>query len=147
MNGKFPLDKLDWSNYYEDMDTQEFSRSIEDYLEAILLQINEGGSDGARVSDIARKLKVKKPSVVRAIEELKQKALVTHKPYGRVFLTLEGKRRAVDVYERHKLLFNFFHHFLGVSSTVAEEDACAIEHYISKESLEKLGDFMEKHRG
>ena len=143
---KIPLDKLDWTNYYGSMDTQEFSQSIEDYLETILLQIDEsGGNKGARISDIAKKLKVKKPSVVRAIEELKQKGLVEHKPYGKVFLTPEGERTAADVYERHKLLLCFFHHFLGVALETAEEDACAIEHYISRESLKKLREFMEKH--
>ena len=127
------------------MDTKRFSQSLEDYLETILLEIRRSGGEGARISDIAEKLKVKKPSVIRAIGELKEEGLVKHKPYGKVLLTPTGEETASKVYEKHRLLFCFLHHLLGVDLDRAEEEACAIEHCISKTTKEKLAAFLEKY--
>ncbi len=128
------------------MSEQQFSQSLEDYLETILIQIAQSADRSARVSDIANTLNVKKPSVVRAIEELKLHSLVKHKPYGKIFLTAKGEKYAEKVYQRHKLLLRFFHEILGVSYKIAERDACTIEHHISVESLEKLREFIANYQ-
>lgn len=121
---------------------QELSRAIEDYLETILV-LSETHPE-VRVTDIARKLDVAKPSVTAAINTLKELGLVTQERYGKVFLTPSGREHAVRVKRRHKALRDFLTQVLGVSADTADKDACLMEHAVSPETMEKLVRFLEK---
>jgi len=116
--------------------------SLEDYLEAIY--ILKKGKGFTRVSSIAKFLKVKMPSVNSALKILAKKGLIIHENYGYIVLTEKGKREAKKIYSRHIILKRFFKDVLGVSEKKAEIDACKIEHHISKESLKKLLNYIEK---
>ena len=107
-------------------------QSGEDYLEAILALEEEKGS--VRSIDVARHLGYSKPSVSRAMANLKASGHIVVEEDGRLKLTEEGQRVAKEIYERHKLLTNWLV-WLGVSPEVAAEDACKIEHDISAESF------------
>ena len=115
--------------------------SMEDYLEAIA-QLAEEGPE-VRVTEISKRLGVKKPSVTAALHRLSEEGLVEHPKYGCVQLTREGRRIARDVIHRHEVLFHFLFAILGVDSEVAQEDACKIEHSLSPDSLEKLAQYVE----
>ena len=75
------------------------TKSLEDYLEIVYVLIHE--KRRARVRDIASALKVKMPSVVKALSELKKQTLVTQEPYGDVELTPKGRRIATIILNRH----------------------------------------------
>jgi Mn-dependent DtxR family transcriptional regulator len=49
------------------------------------------------------------------------------------------------VYERHQTLTSFLLS-IGVSEQTAKEDACKIEHDISKETLSKIKEFLKEKR-
>jgi DtxR family Mn-dependent transcriptional regulator len=115
--------------------------SMEDYLEAIAL-LGET-SDQVKVSEISKFLEVKKPSVTAALTKLKNMGLVSHKKYGEVKLTRQGIKIARDVYHRHNILRSFLADILGVDSTIAEKDACGMEHSLSKASLDRLAMFVK----
>ena len=117
------------------------TESAEDYLEAILI-IDEK-KKVVRIKDIAKHLNVKMPSVAVMINKLAKKNLVRHERYGYVELSEEGLQQAKLIYKRHKILFNFFHNFLGVDTSIAEEDACKIEHYLHPKTLKRMLKFLE----
>lgn len=119
----------------------ELTQSLEDYLEAILIEASK--KPVVRIKDIGRRLKVATASVVGAIKNLQNKGLVVHKRYGYIELTQKGKELAREVYERRKVLYKFFTEVLGISPKTAEKDACGIEHYISKEGFKKLLAFIQ----
>ncbi len=122
----------------------ELSSSIEDYLEAILaLSEIDPQDQSVRVTDIAERLQIAKPSVTAALNVLKEKGLVTQERYGKVFLTPEGRKRALMVQRRHRVLRKFLVDVLGVGEEVAENDACLMEHAVSPETMEKLIEFLE----
>jgi DtxR family Mn-dependent transcriptional regulator len=91
-----------------------------------------------RVTDIAARLGFKKASVSAALKSLESEGLVQHKRYGNVSLTEKGLSLAHSVRERHTLLKEFLIKKLGVSEGTAENDACKMEHILSKETIEKL---------
>lgn len=64
------------------------TKSLEDYLEAIHLQIKETGS--ARVVDVARALGVKMPSVNNAVKELAKLGYVEYERYQDIRITDRG---------------------------------------------------------
>ncbi len=116
--------------------------SLQDYLEVILNLLQE--KKVARVTDIADRLDIAKPSVIQALSVLKEKGLIKQDRYGPVELTKEGRKYALRVRHRHKIIYGFLTQVLDVSPGAAEEDACLIEHDVSSETFEKLLDFMLK---
>ena len=111
------------------------NESAENYLETILIL---GKSHPVvRSVDIAEELGFKKSSVSVAMKNLREKGHITVTKEGYIYLTETGKEIAEMIYERHQLLTTWLVR-LGVDQKVASEDACKIEHVISKESFEAL---------
>ena len=115
--------------------------SLEDYLKAIWMTNLE--KKVVRVKDIVEHLGVKAASVVEAMNNLKDKCLVNQERYGYIELTSEGVRVAKEIYEKHKSLYRFIKEVLGVDISIAKDDACRIEHYVSKETLDRIIKFIE----
>ncbi len=116
--------------------------SLEDYLEAAyLIEKNKGE---VRITDIALFMNLSKPSVNKAVSNLKDNGLLEHEKYGLIKLTEPGTKLAKEIYFRHETLTKFFIGTLGIKPEVAEEEACKIEHIISHQTLSKLVDYMQK---
>ncbi len=115
--------------------------SGEDYLETILLLSRK--SPFVRSIDIANELGYTKPSVSRAVGILKANGFITVAHDGQILLTEAGKAKANGVYERHTIIKKFFEDILKVDESIAEKDACKIEHIISDESYKKWKEFVE----
>lgn len=62
---------------------------------------------------------------------------------GYIFLTDSGREIAEMIYERHEFLTDWLTS-LGVDAQIAAEDACRIEHVISKESFEAIKNHVKK---
>ncbi len=114
---------------------------LEDYVERILIMQKE--NTVARVKDLANYFQVKAPSVVDALKKLKALGLIDHEFYGFVVLTPKGKAIAEEIYKKHLLLKDFLQKVLHVNGLVAEDDACKIEHYLSKETINHIIAFMD----
>ena len=113
----------------------ELRRSAEDYLEAIYVLKNQKGV--VRSIDVAHHLDFSKPSVSRAVNNLKKDGYLEMREDGELILTDKGQKTAHNVYERHTILTDWFVS-LGVSREVAAEDACRVEHAISEETFARL---------
>ncbi len=114
--------------------------SGEDYLETIYLLTKKNAF--VRSVDIANELGYTKASVSRAMRILREEGLVTIAEDGNVKLTKAGSRKAMEVYDRHTLITDFFTQCLGVNEITAEKDACKIEHVISEETYLRLRAYM-----
>ena len=103
--------------------------SAENYLESILML--------SKKLPVANELGFKKSSVSIAMKNLRESNHITVTKEGYIYLTESGKEIAEMIYERHQLLTSWLIR-LGVDPKVAEEDACRIEHDISKESFNAI---------
>ena len=115
------------------------NESAENYLETIL--ILSKSKPVVRSVDIAEELGFKKSSVSVAMKNLREKNHITVTKEGFIYLTDSGREIAEMIYERHELLSSWLIK-LGVDPEVATEDACRIEHVISKESFEAIKKFI-----
>ena len=113
----------------------EIKESGEMYLETILL-LNKR-KPAVKSVDIVEELNYSKSSVSRGVNILKKKGYITIDQEGFLHFTTEGLNRAETVLERHKVLTDHLVK-LGVDKTVAELDACRIEHVISDASFEAI---------
>ncbi len=109
--------------------------SAEDYLETILILSER--LPVVRSVDIATEMNFKKSSISVAMKHLREDGYITMTDQGYIYLTEKGKEIADTIYERHKLLSSWLIQ-LGVDETTATEDACRIEHDISRESFDAL---------
>lgn len=109
--------------------------SGEDYLETILVIQKRKGS--VRSVEVAEALNVSKPSVSKAIRLLQNGGFLVMNENKTLTLTDAGREVAERVYDRHCVLKDGLVS-LGVDPAVAEQDACRIEHIISRESFDKI---------
>jgi len=116
-------------------------RSGEDYLEAMLILDQKHGY--VRSSDVAEQLSVTKPSVTNATRLLREGGFLTMDEEKLIHLTELGREVAESIYERHCILTEGLI-YLGVDPEMAEQDACRIEHDISRETFEKLKEYWER---
>ena len=117
--------------------------SGENYLETILVLKNKGID--VRSIDIVREMDLSKPSVSRAMGILKIGGFIEIDADGYITLTNEGNEVAERIYERHRLLTDWFIG-IGVTPKTAAEDACKLEHDISAEAFQKLKEhIIKKH--
>jgi DtxR family Mn-dependent transcriptional regulator len=91
-----------------------------------------------RVTDIASRLGVSKPSVLTALKVLEEQGLLEHERYRSVALTPKGVIRASEIRGRHHFLTAFLHEVVGVDAETAEKDACKMEHVLSEETLKRM---------
>ena len=124
----------------------EISASQEDYLEAIYEIIME--KNGVKAVEISRRLGVGRSSVTEALKALADKKLVNYARYEVISLTKEGESLAKEISQKHHVLTDFFSEVLGLSPDDAQENACRVEHVISKDAaqrFEKLMDCYKQH--
>lgn len=111
------------------------NESAENYLETILILSKQ--LPVVRSVDVANELGFKKSSVSIAMKNLREKNHITVTDAGYIYLTDSGKEIAEMIYERHELLTSWLVR-LGVPQEIAAEDACKVEHVLSKESFEAI---------
>ena len=90
-----------------------------------------------RSIDVAEQLGVTKPSVSYATKQLRENGYITMDHANFIVLTDAGMEIAQRIYNRHKVLTDFFIR-LGVSEENAREDACKVEHDLSEETFGAL---------
>ena len=125
------------------VDNHRLSMANEDYLESICrITIAENSSAGIRSVDVADQLNVSKASVNKAISTLKDAGYVEQNRYGRVILTEAGREYASEVWHAHRLIRAFLEEGLGVAPEVANEEACTMEHALSRDTLRRWAKFL-----
>ena len=115
--------------------------SGEMYLETIYILLQENSF--VRAIDVGERMGFSKPSVSRAMGNLKQDGYIEVAANGAITLTDSGRGIAEKIYERHTLLAKLLER-LGVDRETAAQDACKIEHDISEETFEALLRFRQQ---
>ncbi len=116
--------------------------SAEDYLERILIITQEKGS--VISLDIAKSMNYSRPSISRAMKNLKADGYILIDDAGYITLTDKGLKIARRIYERHTLLAKYFT-LLGVTPEIAMADACKVEHDLSDETFEAIKKHIQKY--
>lgn len=114
--------------------------SQEEYLKTIYLL--EKNNEKVRVTDIANKLKITKPSVNKGINTLKEMGLVNYKAYGSISLTEKGEELAISVIKRQDILEMFLVEVLEIDKKQAIEEAKAMKHAVSEDTALKLDKYI-----
>ena len=119
------------------------SDAVQDYAKA-LYALESRGTDAVTTNALAERLGVTPASASAMLKKLSTRGLVDHAPYHGVTLTDDGRRLALEVLRRHRLLELYLAEHLGVPWDRVHDEAEALEHALSRD-LEariaaKLGD-------
>ena len=114
----------------------------QDLLEAIYeMEVLNGK---ARLTDVAAKLDFSKSRANQEVKKLKNMGLVVEERYGPLQLTDLGKFEAERVVFTHQLIKTFLIRILNIEESIAEKDACSIEHVISEETIQAIVNQLEE---
>ena len=112
----------------------ERNQKVEDYMRTIY-RLRENGL--VRGAYIARELGVSKPTVCVALKEMEVAGYLSVQSDRTVELTEKGEKIGKSVIERNRVIFGLLTD-LGVDKSIADADACKMEHGISDETLKAL---------
>ena len=120
----------------------ELTNSQEEYLKTIYLF--EKNNKKVRVTDIANKLKITKPSVNKAIKTLKEMNLIEYEVYGDIALTDNAEKIAKNIIKRQDILKMFLVEILEIEDKQATKEAIAMKHAISEKTAQKLDKYISQ---
>src|ERR671915_1785263 len=118
------------------LQSETLTRSVEDYLKAIYQLSPEGRP--ASTSEIAHLLALSPPSVTGMVKRLSEQGLLEHVPYRGVQLTEEGRRAALRMVRRHRLIEAYLVEFLGYSWDTVHDEAERLEHAVTDTLVERM---------
>lgn len=125
------------------------TRSAEDYLKAIY-HLTDGGRT-ASTNELAQALDLAPASVSGMVRRLAEQGLVEHEPYRGVTLAREGRRVALRMLRRHRLIEAYLVAHLGYTWDTVHDEAERLEHAVSDTLVERmakvLGNPMEDPHG
>ena len=118
------------------------SVAVENYLKS-LWQL---GPDDVSTLEIAHHLDVTPASVTKMIKRLTEKGLVEHVPYMGASLTSDGKKKALSVVRRHRLLETFLSQTLNLDSDQLHDEAERLEHALSDQLESAIANYLGNPR-
>ena len=118
------------------------SKSLEEYLKTMyILQIK---SKEIRVTDVAVQMNCSKPSVNKAINNLKENGLVNYETYGKIELTEKGTDLAKKILEAYDIVYVFLRDVLGLNEEDAQKEAEKIKGAMEDKTINKLAKYVHK---
>lgn len=124
------------------MSVSELSVSTQNYLK-VIWGISEWSDVPVTATVIAQKTGLKVSSVSDAVRKMTTQGLVSHARYGAVELTDLGRKHALDMVRRHRLLETFLVQVLGYDWDQVHDEAENLEHAISDFMVERLDAFLQ----
>jgi len=112
------------------------SSTVEDYLKAFLRM--EDRNEKASTSSVARHLSVADASVTDMLRKLQKAGLLEYKPYYGATLTPKGRKVALRILRRHRLLELFLHQVMGFGWEQVHDEAEKLEHVVSDFFVERI---------
>ena len=119
------------------------SYTEENYLKAFLKINFDTGSDEVGTNELANALAVKPATANDMLKKLKEKGLVDYEKYGKITLTKDGKKGAIEVIRKHRLWETFLWQKLEFSWDEVHEVAEQLEHIQSAKLVDKLDKFLD----
>lgn len=121
------------------------SKALEEYLKTMYVLKKQNGN--IRVTDVANKMNCTKPSVNKALNNLKKNGMVNYESYGTIELTEEGENLAKKILEAYDIVYVFLKDVLNLKEEDAESEAEKIKSTITDDTINKLARYVHSQLG
>jgi DtxR family transcriptional regulator, Mn-dependent transcriptional regulator len=115
----------------------ELTAVAQDYLK-VIWNAQEWSREKVSTKMLAEKLGVSASTASESIRKLAEQGLVDHEKYGAVTLTESGRRAALAMVRRHRLLEAFLVKELGYSWDEVHDEAEVLEHAVSDRLVARI---------
>jgi DtxR family Mn-dependent transcriptional regulator len=116
--------------------------TVEDYVKQILLEEQRQSEPLVPMGRIAAALNVNPSTVTAMVKTLADSGLVTYEPYSGVRLTSAGRKLAVHVLRRHRLLELFLVQIVGLDWSEVHAEAEQLEHAVSERVIDRIDELL-----
>jgi len=120
--------------------------TVENYLKEILVITLEESVSKVPMGQVARVLGVTPGTATSMAKSLERDGWIKYFPRVGVSLTRKGRKLAMNMLRRHRLLETFLVETLGLDWSEIHAEAEELEHAISEKVLEKLDEFLGRPR-
>ena len=121
------------------------SKALEEYLKTMYVLKKQNGN--IRVTDVAEKMNCSKPSVNKALNNLKAENLVNYESYGTIELTESGEHLARKILEKYDIVYLFLKEVLNIEDEEAKLEADKIKLAMNDNTINSLAKFVHKELG
>ena len=121
------------------------TKSLEEYLKTIYVLKKENGN--VRITDIANSMNCTKPSVNKAVNNLKTGEYLNYEAYGEIELTEKGEELAKKILETYDIVYLFLKEVLKINEEEAEIEAEKIKNSLNDNTINKLVKYVHKVLG
>lgn len=118
------------------------SKSLEEYIKTMYVLQKQNGN--IRVTDVAKKMNCSKPSVNKAIKQLKEKELLNYETYGSIELTKAGEDLAKKLLEAYDIVYVFLHEVLNLKKEEAQKEAEKMKSAMADDTINQLAKYVHK---
>jgi DtxR family Mn-dependent transcriptional regulator len=122
----------------------DLSRSIEDYLKAVY-ELGRSG-EPVQTGALAEAVSVAPASVSGMVRRMAELGLISHTPYHGVELTGIGRRAALQIIRRHRILETYLATVFGWDWDTVHEEAEQLEHAASERLIERMAEAIGNPR-
>lgn len=119
------------------MPVSDLSPVAQDYLK-LIWSATEWSGDPITVKQLSERMGVRAATVSDGIRRLADQGLVVHEPYGAIELTDDGRRGAVAMVRRHRLIETFLVEELGYGWDEVHDEAEVLEHAVSDGLVDRI---------
>ena len=116
--------------------------TVENYLKQLYLEERDAAGEMILMGRLAAAMGVVPGTATAMVKTLADDELVEYRPRSGVRLTAAGRRLALGVLRRHRLVELFLVKVLGLDWSVVHEEAEALEHVVSERVLERIDDVL-----
>lgn len=118
------------------------SSTVEDYIKHIYLVAEESGNEEVSMGRVAEALGVVPGTATTMVKALSDAGLVNYAPRVGVSLTSPGRKLALHVLRRHRLIEQFLVEVLDFDWSEVHEEAEQLEHVVSDLLLERIDKYL-----
>ena len=118
-------------------ESNELTAVAQDYLK-IIWNAQEWSLEKVSTKMLADKLGVSASTASESIRKLAEQGLVNHEKYGAVTLTESGRRAALAMVRRHRLLESYLVTELGYGWDEVHDEAEVLEHAVSDRLIARI---------
>ena len=122
------------------------SSTVENYLKQILIVTLDENCSKVPMGKVATELSVTPGTATSMAKNMERDGWLTYYPRQGVALTRKGRKVAMNMLRRHRLLETFLVETLDLDWSEIHAEAEELEHAISEKVLEKLDQFLGRPR-
>jgi len=120
-----------------DGEPRDLTTVAQDYLK-VIWTAQEWSHEKISTKLLAKRIGVSASTASESIRKLAEQGLVDHEKYGAVTLTDAGRRAALAMVRRHRLMETFLVRELGYSWDEVHDEAEVLEHAVSDQMLDRI---------